>query len=46
MHTTSGILRYESLYKGELSDFLCFNVQKPEDPHEVFLMITQLAFGK
>jgi hypothetical protein len=46
LHTTSGILRSESVHRAELSDFLPLQIQKPDDPHPLFLMITQLAFGK
>jgi hypothetical protein len=46
LHTTSGILRSESVHRAELSDFLPLQIQKPDDPHALFLMITQLAFGK
>ena len=45
LHTTSGILRYESLYKAELSDFLCLTMKKENDPHPILLMITQIGFG-
>jgi hypothetical protein len=46
LHTTSGILRSESIHRAELSDFLPLKLKKPGDPHPLFLMITQLAFGK
>jgi hypothetical protein len=46
LHTTSGILRAESIYSAELSDFLGLTIKKFEDPHPLFLMITQLAQGK
>ena len=46
LHTTSGILRFESLYRAELSDFLILKLKKPEDPHDMLLMITQIGFGK
>jgi hypothetical protein len=46
LHTTSGILRCESMYGAELSDFLGLWIKKAEDPHPLFLMITQLALGK
>jgi hypothetical protein len=46
LHTTSGILRCESIYRAELSDFLGLTLQKKEDPHPLTLMITQLPAGK
>jgi hypothetical protein len=46
LHTTSGILRAESIYRAELSDFLALTLKKKEDPHTLTLMITQLPSGK
>ena len=46
LHTTSGILRCESIYRAELSNFFGFNATKKEGPHPVTLMITQLPAGK
>jgi hypothetical protein len=46
LFTTSGILRCESLYKAELSDFLGIHLKKDTDPHELYLMIMQIALGK
>ena len=47
LHTTSGILRYESLYRAELSDFLCLKVPKKDtDIHPMLLMINQICLGK
>ena len=46
LHTTSGILRCESIYRAELSNFLSLTLQKKEDPHPLTLMITQLPAGK
>jgi hypothetical protein len=46
LHTTSGILRCESIYCAELSGFLSLMIQKKEDPHPLTLMITQLPAGK
>jgi hypothetical protein len=46
MHTTGGVLRCESLYGAELSDFLALTLQRKEDPHPLLLMITQLALGE
>jgi hypothetical protein len=46
LHTTSGILRAESIYRAELSDFLELTLKKKEDPHPITLMITQLPTGK
>jgi hypothetical protein len=46
LHTTSGILRCESIYRTELSNFLDLMLKKKEDPHPLTLMITQLYTGK
>ena len=47
LHLTSGILRCESLYRAELSDFLCIkSPKKDEDIHPMFLMINQITLGK
>jgi hypothetical protein len=46
LHTTSGILRCESIYRGELDNFLDLTLKKKEDPHPLTLMITQLPTGK
>jgi Centromere DNA-binding protein complex CBF3 subunit, domain 2/Transcriptional activator of glycolytic enzymes len=47
LYLTSGILRSESLYRAELSDFLCFKCPKLEtDVHDLFLMINQIPVGK
>ena len=45
-HTTCGILRYESLEKACLSDFLCTIIKKEEDVHPLLVMITQVFTGK
>jgi hypothetical protein len=45
-HTTSGILRFETLEKACLSDFLCSVIQKDEDVHPLLVMITQVFTGK
>ena len=45
LFTTSGILRCESLYKAELSDFLGITVKKETDVHPVYIMILQIATG-
>ena len=45
-HTTSGILRFETLEKACLSDFLGMYVTKEEDVHPVLVMITQVFTGK
>lgn len=45
LYTTAGILRSESLFRAELSDFLCISVKKPEDIHPLLLMITQIPEG-
>ena len=41
-----GILRCESLFKAELSDLLSIQMQKPKDPHPLFVLILQMATGK
>ena len=46
LHTTSGVLRYESLARADLSDYMSLYVEKPEDLHPIMVMITQLPFGK
>ena len=45
-HTTSGILRFESLQKAELSDFLSIKIKKEQDSHPLMIMVTQLPTGK
>jgi hypothetical protein len=45
-HTTSGILRFETLEKACLSDFLCVVIEKEEDVHPLLVMITQVFTGK
>jgi len=46
LFSTSGILRCESLYKAELSDFLCLRMKLREDPHQLSVMIMQIPLGK
>jgi hypothetical protein len=43
LFSTSGILRGESLYKAELSDFLSLRMKKETDPHHLMVMIMQIA---
>ena len=45
-HTTCGILRFESLEKACLSDFLCAYIKKEDDVHPLLVMITQVFTGK
>jgi hypothetical protein len=45
-HTTAGILRYESLQKAELSDFMGIQMQREKDPHVTEVMVTELPEGK
>jgi hypothetical protein len=45
LYTTAGILRSESLFRAELSDFLSIRVKKAEDIHPLLLMITQIPEG-
>lgn len=44
-HTTCGILRFETLEKACLSDFLCIIVKKEEDVHPLLVMVTQVFTG-
>ena len=44
LHSTHSILRCESLFNGELSDFLLLRV--PANPHEIWIVIQQLWCGK
>jgi hypothetical protein len=46
LFSTSGILRCESIYKAELSDFLCLHMKKETDPHILLVMIMQIPSGK
>lgn len=46
LYSLSGILRAESLYRAELSDFLGIVVKKEEDIHPLYVMITQVPEGK
>ena len=47
LHLTAGILRSESLYRAEVSDFLGICPPKrPTDCHQPYIMINQLSFGK
>lgn len=46
LYSTAGLLRCESLYKAELSDFLALTVKKETDVHPLTLMITQIPEGK
>jgi hypothetical protein len=46
-HTASGILRAESLYRAEFSDFLMISPPRSEtDIHKVQIMINQVSQGK
>jgi hypothetical protein len=44
LHSTHGILRCESIFKGELSD--CSMLKMPGDPHEMLMLVQQIAIGK
>jgi hypothetical protein len=46
LQTKSGILRGESVYKGELSDMLTITMQGENDPHPLELLILKIATGK
>jgi hypothetical protein len=44
---TSGILRSESLYRAELSDFMGVTLNdNKSDIHPMFVMVNQIAIGK
>jgi Centromere DNA-binding protein complex CBF3 subunit, domain 2 len=46
-HTSSGVLRCESLHRAEFSDFICIKVPKTDtDIHPVEIMVNQIAQGK
>ena len=44
--TTCGILRGESMFKGELSDLFTATIQLSKDPHPFMLLIMQISTGK
>jgi Centromere DNA-binding protein complex CBF3 subunit, domain 2 len=47
LHLTSGILRCESIYRAEFSDFLGIFIPKQEtDVHQPYVMINQIPIGK
>jgi hypothetical protein len=46
LYSTSGILRCESLFGGELSDYMGLEFKKPQDPHPLELLVTQIPSGK
>jgi len=47
LHLTSGILRCESLYRAELSDFIGINIPNRDmDIHQPYIMVNQCATGK
>jgi hypothetical protein len=47
LHLTSGILRCESSYRAELSDFCGIIVpQNDRDADPMFVMVNQIPFGK
>jgi len=47
LYLTSGVLRSESLYRAELSNFMSLRVpKKDKDVHAMYLMINQIAIGK
>ena len=46
-HTASGILRCESLYRAEWSDFLCITAPRTDtDVHPIDIMVNVIAEGK
>ena len=46
-HTASGILRCESLYRAEWSDFLCITAPRTDtDVHSIDIMVNVIAEGK
>ena len=46
LFSTGGILRCESIFKAELSDFVGLTIKKDTDVHEILLMIMQFSTGK
>jgi Centromere DNA-binding protein complex CBF3 subunit, domain 2 len=47
LHLTSGILRCESIYRAEFSDYLGIFIPKQDtDVHQPFVMINQIPIGK
>jgi Centromere DNA-binding protein complex CBF3 subunit, domain 2 len=47
LHLTSGILRCESIYRAEFSDFLGIYIPKQDtDVHQPYVMISQIPIGK
>jgi Centromere DNA-binding protein complex CBF3 subunit, domain 2 len=47
LHLTSGILRCESIYRAEFSDFLGINIPKQDtDVHQPYVMVNQIPIGK
>jgi hypothetical protein len=46
LHTCHGILRGESLFKGELSDEFGIECKRDDDPHQFYIAIMQIATGK
>ena len=46
LFSTNGVLRCESLFKAELSDFLGMHIRKDTDVHPIYLMIQQISTGK
>ncbi len=45
LHTTSGILLAEPIYRAELSNFLDLTLKKNKDPYPITLVIAQLPTG-
>ena len=46
LFSTTGILRCESLYRAELSDFVGLWTKNASDVHRIYIMILQIAIGK
>ena len=46
LFSTSSILRAESLFRGELSDFAGLFVKKSTDVHPIYVMMMQFNIGK
>ena len=46
LFSTSAILRCESLFKAELSDFLSIRVKAPKDVHQMQAVVMQMMTGK
>lgn len=46
LYSTTAILRCESLFNAELSDFISLKVKRESDVHQLFVLVMQIAQGK